>query len=44
MKFQIKKYWFYYLYGLIIVLGVVAIAILNYYAGYPDNMWWRFQK
>lgn len=27
---------------LVIVLGIVGIAILNHYAGYPDNMWWRW--
>jgi len=44
MKKHIKEYWVFYAYGLIIVLGVVGIAILNHYAGYPDLSWWRFQK
>ncbi len=42
LKKHIKNYSVFYLYGLIIVLGIIGIAILNHYAGYPDNMWWRF--
>jgi len=42
LKQNIKTYWVFYIYGLIIVLGVVAIAILNHYTGYPT--WDRFQK
>jgi len=42
LKKHLKNYWFFYLLGLVMVLGIVVIAILNHYAGYPDNMWWRW--
>lgn len=39
LKKHIKTYWFFYLLGLIIVLGIVGIAVLNHYVGYLNNMW-----
>ena len=43
-KKHLKKYWVFYAYGLIIVLGIIGIAILNHYSGYPQLDFWRFQK
>ncbi len=39
LKKHLKNYWVFYVYGLIIILGIIAIAALNHYANYPDNMW-----
>ncbi len=41
LKKHIKNYWLFYVYGLIIVLGIVVIAILDYKLGFVDNFGWR---
>ena len=41
---HIKRYWFFYLYGLIVLVGIIALIIFNHLAGNPNASFWRFQK
>jgi len=44
LKKHLKKYWFFCMYFTIVIIGIIGIAVLDYYAGRPENMWWRWQK